>query len=172
MPILIGRFANAPRAVLVGALAVGVCVSLLHRAAYAATAASGENERAAILGTVQALNEAMARRDVGAAMAVFDDGDGILLVGSDVGEVFRGRVAVRGFLGDLMKLPFIFSFETPEPTIVVNGKTAWLFVEGSMVHTPSAGAVRRIPYRFSLCLVRKAGIWRWQLFHGSIPRSE
>lgn len=129
-------------------------------------------DEAAIMATVGALNSAMTERDLEAAMAVFEDSDAILLVGSDVGEVFKGRAAVRGFLGDLMQLPFTFSFETPEPTVGVIGDTAWMFVDGAMVHTPAEGDSRHVPYRFSLCLVRSADSWLWQLFHGSAPGAE
>jgi ketosteroid isomerase-like protein len=129
-------------------------------------------DEAAIMATVGALSSAMTDRDLAAAMAVFEDSDAILLVGSDDGEVFKGRAAVRGFLGDLMQLPFSFSFETPDPTISIIGDTAWMFVDAVMIHAPAEGEPRHMSYRISLCLVRSADSWLWQLFHGSVPGAE
>ena len=130
------------------------------------------DEERAVKASVTALNDAMTRRDLEAAMAVFEDGDGILLVGSDKGELFRGRSRVRGFLKELMGLPFTFSFETPDPVVQVNPGTAWLFADGAMVHTRADGTSRRTPYRFSVSLVRQGKAWKWQLFHGSVPGAE
>ena len=129
-------------------------------------------DEAAIKATMGAINSAMTARDLAAAMAVFEDSDAILLVGSDDGEVFKGRAAVRACFGDLMQLPFTFSFETPEPIISIIGDTAWMSVEAVMIHTPAEGKPGRMSYRISLCLVRSADSWLWQLFHGSIPRVE
>jgi len=44
---------------------------------------------------------------------LFDDSDDVVLVGSDVGEIFKGRAAVAGFLQKLYGLPFIFPSACP-----------------------------------------------------------
>lgn len=152
-----------------GLLLSGCVVSLLPNPGLASAATEDDT---AIRASLDTLNAVMARRDVPAMMALFDDGDDILLVGSDTGEVFHGRTAVAGFIQALCGLPFVFSFETPNVTIRQTGRSAWVFVDGSMVHTRDSGQVTRSPYRFSVAMVKRGHLWRWQLFHGSVPRGE
>jgi uncharacterized protein (TIGR02246 family) len=129
-----------------------------------------------IRATLVRLNAACAARDLAAFMALFEDGDDILFVGSDAGEVFRGREAVSRFMEKLFGLPFVFSFDLQDVTLRQDGDFAWAFVGGSMIRSgdqgSSAGKVARSPYRFSISMARREGQWRWQLFHGSVPGSE
>jgi ketosteroid isomerase-like protein len=152
-----------------GLLLAGGAISVLSNpdSAFAAV-----KDDAAIRATLSTLNEVMARRDAPALMALFDDDDDILLVGSDTGEVYHGRIAVAGFIKALCGLPFVFSFETPDVTIRQEGRSAWVFVNGTMVHTRDNGQVTRRPYRFSVAMVKRGQAWRWQLFHGSVPGGE
>jgi ketosteroid isomerase-like protein len=126
--------------------------------------------------TLSALNAACAARDLGAFMALFDDSDEILFVGSDKGELFRGREATRAFMQTLYGLPFVFSFDLGEVVIRQDGGHAWIFVDGKMVRTADRGAavgkVGESPYRFSITMVKRDDRWRWQLFHGSVPGTE
>lgn len=121
---------------------------------------------------LRAMNDVCARRDLAGFMALFEDSDDIALVGSDAGEVFEGREAVAGFMRKLFALPFTFSFEMPKPLIHQRGDLAWVFVDGAMVHTTVDGRSRKMPYRITAVLVRRASGWRWQLFSGSSPRPE
>jgi uncharacterized protein (TIGR02246 family) len=134
-------------------------------------------DKDAIQATLFAMNAACATRDLAEFMALFDDSDDILFVGSDGGEVFHGKAPVRDFMAQLFGLPFTFSFDLANLTVHQDGDTAWAFVDGNMIHTidkgSSAGKVRRMPYRFSIAMVNRGeGRWRWQLFHGSMPRAE
>jgi uncharacterized protein (TIGR02246 family) len=130
----------------------------------------------AIRGTLVALNAACAARDLPAFMALFDDDDAVVFVGSAENEVFRGKAAAGHFMQVLFELPFTFSFDLKDTTIRQTGDTAWVFVDGHMIRTGdrggTAGKVVRDRYRFSIAMVRKDGRWRWQLFHGSVPGRE
>jgi uncharacterized protein (TIGR02246 family) len=141
-----------------------------------ATGPSASQDRDGIRATLAALNSSCAARDLDAFMALFDDGDDILMVGSDTGEVFRGREAVREFMNRLFGLPFVFSFDLKEVVTRQDRDFAWVFVDGNMVHSvdrgAAAGKVSQKPYRFSIAMVRKEGRWRWQLFNGSVPGAE
>jgi ketosteroid isomerase-like protein len=152
-----------------GLLLAGCGVASLPAPSVAAAATADD---AAIRAGLDTLNAAMARRDVPAVMALFDDTDDILLVGSDTGEVFRGRAAVAGFIQALCGLPFVFSFDLPDVIIRHGGRSAWVFADGAMVHTRDNSQATRVPYRFSLAMVKRGHEWRWQLFHGAIPRGE
>lgn len=130
------------------------------------------NSDAAVLATLTTLNDVLARRDLAGFMALFEDNDDILLVGSDAGEVFRGREAVGGFLKALYGLPFTFAFDMPEVTVRRKGGHAWLFADGAMVHKRSDGSESRRPYRIVLMMKRHDDAWRWQVFSGSVPAAE
>ncbi len=125
-----------------------------------------------IRANLESLNAVCATRDVAKFMALFEDNDDILFVGSAPGEVFRGRVAIAGFMTKLFALPFVFSFDMQHVDIQQHGRSAWVFVDGNMLHTRSDGQVSRMPYRFSIAMVKSGGAWRWQLFHGSVPGAE
>lgn len=134
------------------------------------------NDREAISATLSALNAACAARDLNAFMALFDDNDDILFVGSDKSEVFRGREATRGFMQVLYGLPFVFSFQLDNVVLHQSDDHAWVFVDGKMVRRgdrgDAVGKVGQSPYRFSIAMVRRGGAWRWQMFNGSVPRGE
>lgn len=105
-------------------------------------------------------------------MALFEDNDAILLVGSDAGEVYRGRAAVGGFLKALYGLPFTFRFDMPDVTVSRKGGRAWLFAAGAMVHRRADGTATRRPCRIALVMKRHDQAWRWQMFSGSVPAAE
>ena len=48
------------------------------------------------------------------------------------------------------------------------GDVAWLYAEGHVVISRDASE-HRSPYRLTGVLERRAGTWRWRLFHGSEP---
>ncbi len=141
-------------------------------AASAPTTATVASPDPAILAAVRALNDVCARRDLAGFLSLFDDSDDVLLVGSDVGEVFRGRAAIAGFMKKLFALPFVFSFDMPDPVVRQEGGSAWVFVDGAMVRTGASGKVSRVRYRITAVLVKRGDGWRWQVFSGSSPRAE
>jgi ketosteroid isomerase-like protein len=120
--------------------------------------------------TVEALNTASTHRDVAATMALFDDTDDVMLVGSDVGEVFKGREILSARLKEIYALPFVLSFDMPNVTVHVEARTAWIFGEGAAIIDEGAGKISRTPYRFTIFLVKRGEGWKWQVFSGSVPR--
>ncbi len=120
--------------------------------------------------TLAALNAATTQRDVAATMALFDDTDDIMLVGSDAGEVFKGRKILAAHLKEIYALPFVLSFDLPSVTVHVEGQTAWIFSEGTEVINEGEGKISRTPYRLTVCLVKRGEHWKWQVFSGSVPR--
>jgi ketosteroid isomerase-like protein len=146
---------------------------LLFTPPLASTAAAvTPTDTAGIRATLDSLNSACARRDSTALTALFDDDDRILLVGSSAGEVFHGRDGVARFRRFLFSLPFVFSFDLAQVTIRSEGRFGWAYVDGDMIHTRADGRTTRRPYRFSLAMVKRAHVWKWQIFHGSVPGSE
>lgn len=128
--------------------------------------------QAEITGALRRWNDDAGRGDLAAFMSQFEDAGEILLVGSDAGEVFRGRAQIEGWLAKLMAKNR-FSWQMDRVDIDSNGGTAWAFVEGAMVVKDAGGKVRfTTPYRFTGVLVKRGEAWVWRLFHGSIPRGE
>ncbi len=136
----------------------------------ASPTASSPTDSQDIRKTLEALNAATTHHDVAASMALFDDSDDIMLVGSDAGEVFKGRQVLSAHLKEIYALPFTLSFEMPAVTVKVEGQTAWIFAEGSEVINEGEGKISRTPYRITLCLVKRGANWKWQIFSGSVPR--
>jgi ketosteroid isomerase-like protein len=118
-------------------------------------------------------NETSGRGDLQGVLALFDDQADILLVGSDKGEVYKGRAAMEGWLGALYRGNG-FNWQMDRVEISGHGDTAWAFVEGKMsVREKATGKLRfSSPYRFSAVLVRRGSGWAWRLFHGSAPGRE
>ena len=105
-------------------------------------------------------------------MALFDDSDQILLAGSDNGEIYRGKPAIRTWLASLFEHNR-FSWDLSRADIDSNGNTAWVFVDGTMTVVDDTGAVvKKAPYRFAGVLVKRGGAWKWRMFDGSVPASE
>jgi ketosteroid isomerase-like protein len=135
----------------------------------ASTSASLDAVEAQVREALQRFNAAAAAGDLAAVMAQFDDRDDLLLAGSDKGEVFKGRAAMEGWLGRLLKQSR-FSWQMDRVEVSHAGDTAWAFVDGSMTVTDAAGKVRgTTPYRIAAVLVKRGGVWRWRLFDGSVP---
>jgi ketosteroid isomerase-like protein len=155
-----------------GALLLVVSALGCAAASQSVAVSSSVADQIEIRNSLASLNRVCGARDLGALMALFDDGDDIVLVGSDTREVFRGRAAIEGFVKLLFGLPFTFSFEFTDTIIRSDGNVAWVFVDGAMLHTREDGTVTRSPYRISLAMAKRDGHWRWQLFHGSVPGGE
>jgi len=135
--------------------------------------ASSEVVQAEVRSALDRFSELSGRGDLASVMTQFDDQADILLVGSDKGEVYKGRAAMEGWLGQLYQGSG-FSWQMDRVDISSHGETAWVFVEGKMnVRNKATGALRfSAPYRFSGVLVKRGDGWAWRLFHGSAPGKE
>jgi ketosteroid isomerase-like protein len=118
------------------------------------------------------VNEVLATKDLRTIMTIYDDSDDIIVVGSDSGEVFVGRERVKTFMKIIASMPFVFSFEMNQVLINSSQNTAWVFVDGFMVHTRTNGKVSKVPYRITAVMVKRDNEWKWKVFSGSIPRGE
>jgi len=94
--------------------------------------------------------------------------DDALLVGSEPGEIAAGQAQLQSFFERLFERPMRFSWEWDNIRASASGELCWFFAEGVVVVTTEGGQ-DRTPYRLSGVLLRIAGEWRWQQFHGSEP---
>ena len=116
-------------------------------------------------------NIAAKSANVEQAVSLFDSSENIMLVGSDSGEIFKGKDQIKGWLTLLFKHNS-FYWEMDRIDIDNNNETAWVFMDGSMIVANDKGKSFKRPYRFTGIMVKKENIWKWRLFDGSIPKQE
>ena len=130
---------------------------------------SSEKVNKSILETLKMWNTAAENADVAQAMLLFDNSENIMLIGSDKGEVNKGKVQIKEWLTQIFDFAG-FSWEMTRIDIDHHGKTAWVFVDGSMIVKLKKGEPFKKPYRFSGIMVKKHNKWKWRLFDGSEPK--
>jgi ketosteroid isomerase-like protein len=124
-----------------------------------------------ISASLEAWNNNAKNRDLDKFMSLFDDAPDIMLVGSDSGEVFKGKQQIEDWLKMLFGFAS-FSWDMNRIDIDHYQNTAWVFMEGYMVVTFDSGKTRRTTYRFTGVLVKQKNEWKWRLFNGSVPGGE
>ena len=124
-----------------------------------------------ITNALQIWNQSTKASDLDAVMNLFENSENIMLIGSDNGEIYKGKEQISKWLSMLFKHN---SFEWEMKRIDIDSfkNTAWVFVEGFMIVTNDKGNKQTTPYRFSGVLVKHKHDWQWRLFDGSIPRGE
>ena len=118
--------------------------------------------------TLDAWNSACKNGNLDLAMSMFDESDGIMVIGSAKGEINKGKEEIRKWAGQIFSFAG-FSWEMSRIDIDSNGKTAWVFMDGKMIVDFHKGGQKITPYRFTGIMVKKKGIWKWRLFDGSVP---
>ena len=132
---------------------------------------SSEKVKIEITEALKTWNAAAKSANVDICLALFDDSENIMLIGSDKGEINKGKTQAKEWLTQIFGFAN-FSWEMDSINIDSNGKSAWVFVEGTMIVEFKQGGTKRTPYRFTGILVKKKDEWKWRLFNGSIPRGE
>ena len=121
-------------------------------------------EIAAFLDRLSALMQA---RDP-AIIEQFTDDDATLLIGSEPGEIARGRTAITALFAAIFASQNAVHWEWDIIEAARQGDIVWFFAEGSAVLVGSEETVWRA-YRLSGVLARNGGDWRLAQFHGSEP---
>lgn len=91
-----------------------------------------------------------------------------LLLGSEAGEVARGREEIAAHFATLFEQPFIIEFAFESVEVETVDDLGWLYAEGAAVLIQQSQQ-RRLPYRLTGVLQQADSGWRWKLFHGSEP---
>jgi ketosteroid isomerase-like protein len=116
-------------------------------------------------------NAAAKNANVDQCLSLFDNSDNIMLVGSDKGEINKGKEQINEWLTKIFGVAN-FCWDMDRIDIDYKDNTAWVFVEGTMIVEFQKGGSKRTPYRFTGIMVKKKGKWKWRLFNGSIPIGE
>ena len=104
-------------------------------------------------------------------LAEFVPGDEVLLVGSESGEIAKGRQELEAFFTRVFARQATFSWEWDRIDVSHAGDLAWFFAEGQVILSNTSGQ-RKSPYRISGVLERHGEHWLWSQYHGSEPVSE
>jgi ketosteroid isomerase-like protein len=113
------------------------------------------------------LNALLAKRDI-AVVDEFAKGEGTLLVGSEAGEMARGRDELEAHFAKIFAMPVTLAFSWREVKVDVRGGVAWLYADGEIISHADSGDTRR-PYRLTAVLEWQGNRWKWRQFHGSEP---
>ncbi len=92
----------------------------------------------------------------------------VLLVGSEAGEVAKGRQELEAFFARIFAGDATYSWEWDRIDVSHTGDLAWFFADGWVVLS-TAKEQRRSPYRITGVLERHGGQWLWRQYHGSEP---
>lgn len=117
--------------------------------------------------TLERFGRLVSARDMD-AVAEFAPREDVLLVGSEQGEITRGRGALAAFLQEIFHRPETFTWEWTSVEVSSVGDVAWLYAEGHVLVRRDANE-NRAPYRLTGIFERVEGVWRWRQFHGSEP---
>jgi ketosteroid isomerase-like protein len=148
-------------------LAAGAALLLILGLGPSAAAPPRGTAERGVRKTLIRLNDYLARRD----LSLLDDfgvGEDTLMVGSEMGEVARGRAAISAHLQSIFSRAETLSFAWREVEVSVHGHVAFLHAEGEAVLRGADGETRR-PYRLTGVLMLQNGLWKWRLYHGSEP---
>lgn len=115
--------------------------------------------------TLRRLGRMLFDRDEAFADEFAEDG---MLVGSEPGEIARGREAIRKLVAGLYALPARHIWDWRTVDVRVEGDLAWLFAEGELVRSDGDGR-SGLAYRVSGVFGWNGQRWLWRLFHGSEP---
>lgn len=132
---------------------------------------SSEKVKSEIKEALKIWNTAAKSANVDRCMALFDDSENIMLIGSGNGEINKGKDEIKKWLSQIFGFAG-FSREMNRVDIDSNGKTAWVFMDGKMIVDFHKGGQKVTPYRFAGILVKKKDGWKWRLFNGSVPQKE
>lgn len=104
-------------------------------------------------------------------MKVLDEfaaGSDVLLVGSDDGEIARGKASIEAFFTKIFARPHTFDWHSNRLDVGWVGEIAWFFAEGEMT-IESADRKETGPYYISGVMEKRGGRWYWRQYHGSEP---
>lgn len=112
-------------------------------------------------------NDAMRTRDPAIAGLFVDSA---LVVGSDPGEIAQGAAAIGALLRGIHAKDYVVRWQLYLVEAGGDAPRIWFFGEGHVALERPTGSTD-LPYRVSGVLVATPGGWRWELFHGSEPKS-
>jgi ketosteroid isomerase-like protein len=121
-----------------------------------------------VMAVLDAVNEALERRDLGATLALFVGHPDVTLIGSEEGETATGPSELRSFFERLLARPGTFRFGWRSCTVSARGDVAWFFAD-AIAHYTENDHVASVDYRTTGVLEREENHWLFAQYHGSEP---
>lgn len=127
----------------------------------------GASDTEAVLGAIDAFGGCLAAQDLDGTLALLADDPDVTVIPSEGVEAHRGRAAVESFLFRIYAGPRRYSWRWRDRWVSAQG--AWAsFVALGDEFVDVTGAERLVtPYCLTGTLVRRDGLWRFLLLHGS-----
>jgi len=126
-----------------------------------------EDVRLNVVEMLARFNDLVSTRDL-KVLAEFIPGEEALLIGSEAGEVARGRQELGRFFTRIFAREASYSWEWDRIDVSRVDDLAWFFAEGRAILS-TAREQRKTPYRVTGILQRQGERWLWRQFHGSEP---
>ena len=126
---------------------------------------AGKTAHGAVTAALAEFNRALRFRDAGIVERFHKSA---LFVGSEPGELARGRAAITALFAKILASASTVQFDWTSVETARSGGTLWFFADGAVVIRSPGGEERR-PYGLTGVLVKGKKGWRWRLFHGSEP---
>jgi ketosteroid isomerase-like protein len=103
-------------------------------------------------------------------LAEFAPSDDLLLIGSDEGEIARGRSEIEAFFTRIFSRTSTFSWQAHSVDVFQADGITRFFANGQMIVESKEGQ-ETLPYRISGVLERYRGRWLWRQYHVSEPKA-
>jgi len=114
------------------------------------------------------LSDAIAHGDAARVLGEFAAGEDVVMFGSEEAETAYGHEQLAALWERVLSRGQRYRWQWSEQNVARRGAVAWLSTTAT-VTLEESGAMRDIPYRLTLVLVREAERWAIVLYHGSEP---
>ena len=109
------------------------------------------------------------KKEIDSFLAMFDDSENILLVGSDSSEIRSGKNEISGLVKEVMSKPYRIHWDFTDSKIYSSQNVAWAFSNKNIILEFDSGEKTISPYRLTTVWIKKGDQWKIRLFNGSVP---
>ena len=123
-------------------------------------------EEEAVLATLEEYADAYCSKDIERIMALFDDGEGISLIGTGADELCGGRSAVEDVFRRNFSEATATKFEWGWKHLTLVDETAVIAL-ALIIHLETDDKSLQVPVRWTVTLIKRSQGWRWLHRHAS-----
>lgn len=125
-----------------------------------------DGEKEAVLATLEEYAAAYCAKDIDRLMALFDDGDGISLIGTGSDELCAGPEETKAVFVRNFAEATATKFEWHWTDVIVSGESAVVATTLTIYLDVEDGSFE-VPIRWTVSMARKDGKWKWLHRHAS-----
>jgi ketosteroid isomerase-like protein len=126
-------------------------------------------DEGAVLAAMDALDEALDRRDPEAVAALFSDVPGMTFWGSAMSEEALSHADIRRLLASAEASSGVFTLNYDDRRVTIRGDVAWVNASGRAKWERPGHDTVKMPYRLTAIFTKDGDVWRWHTHHGSSP---